>query len=943
MKTSRICSLAAAAVFALSTMLSSLPFSVTGYAAEELPITKYIITEEELSAAGVEWQGSTELTVYARVTEGGMDSRMTTTTALGPEGVGKTSWKCLSGRNVLVGNAIQDDIIGLAGTGLYAFPAVKLQSKTQDGSEWSESYNEEVTITITIETADTDMELLGIEFGNGAVYAYEEGFSPETIVTESPTFDVIVKTARDYLEMSIDHCSALDSTKYQAESLEQLQEAIAEARAVYETEEQADEVYNEARAALEKVRARMLFTETGTPESPLPYRELTAEELVYEMGAGINLGNTLDGHSHFAPSETSWQSVVTTKAYIKALHDAGYNTVRIPVTWGATIDRETYEIDEKWMDRVQEIVDYCISQDMYAIINIHHDGAEQSGWLRVASDEIDSVYEKFECVWRNIAERFKDYDEHLIFESMNEITCMKDDMKNSQEAVDKDTPVIVDLNQIFVNVVRSTGSNNEKRWLAAVAHYANSGNHKEFVLPTDVTETPHIMFAAHIYKANTNTTWTYDEIYQVVNGLKMMADKFDVPMYLGEYGNRTQTQEGTETGYNDIARAYFSEIVHRACQTAGVVPVVWDQGYGEDGKYQTGLFTYWDRELCVPLFESITDAMMRGTYLPNSELNDSWDYTDVIEGPEIIPISGISLETNKISLAVGERTTIAAETSPANSNDVLLWTTDDDTVATVSPMGLIHATGIGTTTIRARTQNSDKTAEIKLTVTAAQGENKADSVLAPEELTIKTDTSMLLGAALPEGAEGTLSYKTSNPNIITVSPTGRIFAVDSGVAYVMVTADSGASATVRVVSQKGDTAPETGAASLSYTGGNGSITINAVGDVTELKLGTGEAGSVISFASDNSAVAAVNSPFAVVANDSGIAAVPITAMSVGTATITARAENGSSLVFEVSVLNEASEGGFAWWIIALIAAAAVAAATVILVAVKRFARKKNSD
>ena len=889
----------------------------------------------ELAAADVEWQGSSDLTIYARVTEGGTDSKITAATSLGPENIGKVSRQCLSGRNVLIGNAIQDDIIGLAGTGLYTFPKVKLLSKAQDGSEWSDSFNEEITLTITIDTAETDMELLGIKFSNGAVYTYEEGFSPDDIVTESPYFDVIVKTSRDLLKMTLDYCDNLDSSKYQPESWEKLQDSLAEARAVFEEEGQTDEIYTEARAALEKVKACMLFNETGTPEAPLPYRELTAEAIVLEMGAGINLGNTLDGHSNFAPNETSWQSVVTTKAYIKALHDAGYNTVRIPVTWGGTIDRNTYEINEKWLDRVQEIVDYCISQDMYAIINIHHDGAEQSGWLKVAAEDIDNVYEKFECVWRNIAERFKDYDEHLIFESMNEITCMKDDMKNSQEAVDKDTPIIVNLNQIFVNVVRSTGSNNKKRWLAAVAHYANSGNHKDFVLPTDVTETPHIMFAAHIYKANTNTTWTYDEIYQVVNGLKMMADKFDIPMYLGEYGNRTKEQEGTETGYNDVARAYFSEIVHRACQTAGVVPVVWDQGYGENGKYQTGLFTYWDRELCTPLFKSITDAMMRGTYLANSELNDNWDYTDVSEAPEIIPIKSINVGTDNITMTIGDRTTITADTKPADSNDILLWTTDDDTVATVSPMGLIHATGIGTTIIRAHTQNSNKTAEILLTVNAAQGESKADSVLAPEELNIKTDTSMMLGAALPEGTEGSLTYKSSNPNVITTSPTGRIFAVGSGVAYVTVTADSGASATVRVVSQSEGSAPVTDSTALGYAKGDGCVTIRYVGDTAVLKICTGESGSVLSFASDNSAVAAVNSTFAVTADENGNAAVQITAMSVGTTTVTARAENGSSLVFEISVLNEASEGGSTWWIIAVITAGIAAAVTAILVIRKK--------
>lgn len=937
MKHKRFWSIFTAALVAVSAALCDIsPLTLHSYAAEEAaPYTKYTFTEAELSTAGIQWQDSQKITVYARVTEGGPDSKITASLWLGPDGVGKESKKSLSGRNVLVGNAIQDNIIGLAGTGLYEFPYLTVNRKCQDGSEWSDSYEDEITISITMETADTDCEILGIKFDNGAVYAVEEGFSPDTIVTESTFFDVVEKTERDLLKMTLDYCDSMDRSKYKEASLQALQAALLEAKAVYDTEGAEEHVYTEARAALEKVKANMLFNDTGTQEAPLPFRELTTDEMIFEMGVGINLGNTLDGHSNFAPNETLWQSVETTKAYIKALHDAGFNTVRIPVTWGGTIDRNTYKINEKWISRVQEIVDYCISQDMYAIINIHHDGAEQTGWLRVAAEDIDAVYEKFECVWRNIAKRFKDYDEHLIFESMNEITCMRDDKKNSQEAVDRDTPVIVNLNQIFVNVVRSTGSNNEKRWLAAVAHYANSGNHKEFVLPADVnSEDPHIMFAAHIYKANTNTIWTYDEVYQVVNGLKMMADKFDVPMYLGEYGNRTKEQDNTETGYNDAARAYFSEIVHRACQTAGVVPVVWDQGYGENGKYETGLFTYWDRELCVPLFKSITDAMLRGTYLPNSELNDNWDYTDVTESPEIVPITSVKLSTEDVSISIGDIYTVSAETAPENSNDVVLWSTDNDTVATVY-RGIIRGRGIGKTTIRAYTQNGSVTKEIEVTVFAVADENSEVSINAPENVTVEIDRSLQLNAELSDGSKGHLTYKTSNPYVVTVSPTGRIFGVGNGAAYITVTADNGMTKTVRVYSTEDEDTAETLNDTTVSLDGKGNISVDAIGDTAVLKVKTSTPGAIINFVPANSAVAAINCSTAVTADENGYATAEITAMSVGSTVISAVAENGSSVQLEVSVLHEAPSGLGAVWIIAIIAAAVIIAAVAVITILKR--------
>ena len=152
-------------------------------------------------------------------------------------------------------------------------------------------------------------------------------------------------------------------------------------------------------------------TEEG---NPLPFRVLSANEMIAEMGTGWNLGNTMDGHSGHIPNETLWQDDKTTQALIDAVHDLGFNTVRIPITWGEMIE-DDYSINDKWMSRVQDIVDYCIAQDMYVIINIHHDGADQSGWLDISTKDVEKLYEKFAGVWNSIATRFKDYDEHLIF------------------------------------------------------------------------------------------------------------------------------------------------------------------------------------------------------------------------------------------------------------------------------------------------------------------------------------------------------------------------------------------------------------------------------------------------------------------------------------------------------------------------------------------------
>ena len=772
-------------------------------------LTLYTITEEDLQ--GVDWQGASKVKVYVRMTEGGKYSAVNAMVRLGPDGeagtpVGKASSKYLVGEEPLVsksGNAIQKNLVGNAGTGCYVFPDVNLNKTMQDGSAWSDDYADEITITVSAHTSETGCELLGLVFSNGAVYP--EGFTAPKV--EAVTFDVELDENltpnRDKLQYAVDFVAKMDESAYEPASWRTFMEVVDDAKELLASDSATEEACLAMHSSLESTKAVMRFVMSGDSGSALPWRDLTGEELVYEMGLGTNLGNTLDGHSGFTPSETAWQSAVTTKAYMTALHDAGYNTVRIPVTWGNMIDGDIssgYTINENWLNRVQEIVDYCVSQDMYAIINVHHDGAEQTGWLRVSSDQIDDVYYQYAEVWRIIAQRFRDYDEHLIFESMNEITCMEGDLKNSAEAIAYDTPIIMNLNQIFVNVVRSTGSNNTVRWLAAVAHYANNGSNAAFSLPHDTyNEDSGLMFAAHIYKHSTNVSWTYDQIYEVVDGLKRMANKFDVPMYLGEWGNRIYKQDGTQTGYNDVERAYFCEIVTRACQVAGVVPCVWDQGFGNNGEYETGLFSYWNRSELRPIFPSIVEAMVRGTYLEATAANKSYDFQDIVKDPTVTPITSVTLEQKTVQLQLGDSLTLIPEYAPADSNDVLLWSTDDDSVATVY-RGMIRARGIGSTTVYVYSQSGSVKQSIQVIVGAAQSAVPAvDIVTDAEEYTVVVNKTARICVTLdPVDSTDTVTFKSSNTAVAVVDAQGKLTGISQGTAYVTVTASSGITRTVKV-------------------------------------------------------------------------------------------------------------------------------------------------
>lgn len=520
-----------------------------------------------------------------------------------------------------------------------------------------------------------------------------------------------------------------------------------------------------------------------------PFRVLSAQEMVQEMGAGWNLGNTMDGHTGFTPNETLWQHVETTKQVIKTVHDNGFNTIRIPVTWGTMIDDENgYAINDKWLSRVQDIVDYCVEQDMYVIVNIHHDGAEQTGWLRIASDDFDSVKEKYEAVWKQIAQRFKDYDEHLIFESMNEVTGPGNNIQFDMDRV-------MELNQIFVDTVRGTGSNNAYRWLSVPGRYTNITNttQYDFRLPEDTVEN-RLFLSVHYYnwlfglaENTTYTEWTKDMTDELVAEFAQL-EKFTsqgVPVIVGEYGAIDKR--------NEADRAYHYEVVNRICNTGMIVACYWDNGEYDLTKEPTDYnFTLIDRETCEPVYPDLIAAILRGKYLDGPS-----DCSDLSKGTAIIPITDFELEKEELCIEVGALyETSVKNVLPENTNDIVLWKTDDPSVATVYD-GRIRARGIGTTTITAYSQKDGYSKSMTVTVIAQKGAEDIE-LSVPEQLELGTDSYTYIGAQTNAAGEY-FTYRSSNEDIATVSRTGKVLAKSDGVAYITTTAAAGKSATTRVV------------------------------------------------------------------------------------------------------------------------------------------------
>ena len=376
------------------------------------------------------------------------------------------------------------------------------------------------------------------------------------------------------------------------------------------------------------------FSVQAAKKDTTSFEDLNQSQIVEAMGPGWNLGNQLESVTDNVPEETNWGNPVITEKLIQSVKAAGFKSIRIPVSYFAKIDDDKdYTIDSKWLDRVQEVVNYCIKNDLYAVINIHGDGYNtiDGGWLLCNGKNQTEIKKKYKKVWKQIAERFKNYDEHLLFESMNE------EFDGSYSEPNKEYyQNINDYNQIFVDTVRKTGDNNTKRWLIIPGWNTNidyTAGDYGFKLPTDQyrdksidKEEQRIMISVHYYSPwdfcggengvitqwgneaddPSKTSTTCDETY-MKNQLNLMKTTFadkGYPVFIGEYGSIDKTSYDSE---NEYYRAYFARKLCQLSRKNGCIPMYWDNGY--NGVHGFGLF---DRTTCEVTQPVIIDAIMGG-------------------------------------------------------------------------------------------------------------------------------------------------------------------------------------------------------------------------------------------------------------------------------------------------------------------------------------------
>ena len=342
----------------------------------------------------------------------------------------------------------------------------------------------------------------------------------------------------------------------------------------------------------------------------------TAKTAVANMRLGWNLGNTLDSNSGDTKNmwierwsnrtpkdyETAWGQAQTTRDLIHMFKEAGFNAIRVPVTWyphvgtlnnnGLTWDLSKwtgYAINTVWMKRVKEIVDYVIDEGMYCILNVHHDtGTASTAWIKADMDNYNQYSDRFEQLWKSIATTFKDYGEHLLFEGYNEMTdkfgswCFASFAgKNNYNATEASNAykAVNSYAQLFVDAVRSTGGNNAERNLivntyACCDGHGNWNSHlldplKQMALPEDATA-DHLIMQVHSYwDTNKYDASMRTEITTSMNNLKTYLMKpNDVPVIIGEWGSSSE-------GANYTKLCEFAKFYSEKAKSLGIGTFYW--------------------------------------------------------------------------------------------------------------------------------------------------------------------------------------------------------------------------------------------------------------------------------------------------------------------------------------------------------------------------------
>lgn len=327
----------------------------------------------------------------------------------------------------------------------------------------------------------------------------------------------------------------------------------------------------------------------------LPAQEKTkAQKFVENMGIGINLGNTMEACGDWINKnggvkayETAWGSPVITKEIIQGYADAGFKTLRIPVAWSNLMSKDgKYTINPELLDRVQQIVDWTLEAGMYPLVNEHWDG----GWWETFPNKKNECMEKYQAMWTQILERFKDYDERLVLESLNEEGGWNSLWNRygggNTSGKEKSYQLLNEVNQTFVTLVRNSGGYHKTRLLLIAGYQTDIGLTCDplYKMPEDPANmcavsvhyyTPAVfaLLDKDVDWGKNRRTWgTPKDVAELVANIKRMKTTFvdnGIPVIIGEYGCPTKNKE------KESVENYLRLVCLHAYKN-GMCPVLWD-------------------------------------------------------------------------------------------------------------------------------------------------------------------------------------------------------------------------------------------------------------------------------------------------------------------------------------------------------------------------------
>ena len=318
----------------------------------------------------------------------------------------------------------------------------------------------------------------------------------------------------------------------------------------------------------------------------------TALDIAGHIKLGLNIGNTLEAIG----GETNWGNPMITQGLIDKAKALGFDAIRLPCAWDQYSDQSTAEIKASWLDRVKQVVQYCINADMYVLLNIHWDG----GWLEnnVTPAKKDAVAAKQKAFWEQIATHMRDFDQRLMFASANEPNC--------ENATNME--VLYAYHQTFIDAVRATGGKNSHRVLVLQLPNVNMDLAKTLWtrMPTD-TVAGRLMVEPHFYtppnfciltedaswgkmfyywgkdfhstiEPDRNATWGEEDVVDahMTLGNQLFASQ-GIPMLLGEYGAPRRTTP-LDQAKHLASRAHWMKYVTQTGLAGGLLPFLWDTG-----------------------------------------------------------------------------------------------------------------------------------------------------------------------------------------------------------------------------------------------------------------------------------------------------------------------------------------------------------------------------